>query len=785
MKLVDDFNENLSSPIASFRVSALGKLVSEGGDPGILPLLKERRNIESDPECLMLLEQAIACQEELSEENLPDGRPPVDLTVFPQLPATEKIRFLRGLNGNELPAVFSQAVQWLENEENSVIQALIMRTFQRKWTAEEAKWLVPFLRSPHLNTKLAAMEILIQVAPRRMIPTLPKLLLDSDPKTRSLAIQGLDQFDPQEAIRHLDWLLSHDDRRFRFCGLQNCLFLPFERTKPVLLNFLIRETDLGLLEGAGWLFEVNPDLEVPFKLWEITETAEKDKAEVLKKITNGACRAIESSGILGERFPEYLDRLKHWLNKRVANRRIQSFIARWISIPSPDEVRQEIRQVLLSPQTEWRDALKSSLRWDIPQKVKDLIAKALTGESPGMVTEAKKEFGEMSNEEKIRLISSLKPEQTTESLPHLQRVMNSPDSSPDLIAATIRTSLRLEIASMKADIKTCLKHKDDGVVAAALEYLGQVDPEEVLGRIGYFLQMKNQRIKGSAIRVLKGADPLRAVASIETLLGDKSPKQHELALACMFYFDFSMVRNALEKFLRRNDAFSHGQAEEFRNMGFSLFQANPDQENLYSLFVLEQTLSPAGAELARSTHAQNVGVLVELGILPAGEEMTRQKAWESRWKHECEKAREKPAAYSVEVLRKSESEVSFPEELYHWIGRNPLVLVALFGVLTFWLVTPGGDPTQGTGKSGAVLSSTIKIAGEVEKQFPQSGKILVRTKAGDGYVFKARNFGRKIIPKGTTCSASLTPFRRRKDGLIEAECLSLELRAPSSSTPKE
>lgn len=84
-----------------------------------------------------------------------------------------------------------------------------------------------------------------------------------------------------------------------------------------------------------------------------------------------------------------------------------------------------------------------------------------------------------------------------------------------------------------------LKLINSGMVAlatAAVEYLGEVDPDAIFPYIGQCLKIADVRMKSAALGILKNFDFNQAVSSLNAMLRSADPEQQRMALECMDQF---------------------------------------------------------------------------------------------------------------------------------------------------------------------------------------------------------------------------------------------------------
>ena len=314
--------DNLRLPIKSFRIFALEEVIRTGDSPEILSVLEEIRISEDDPECSMLISHAIsAVQSRLAGAKKPEPMAITNstdfLTNWKQADENMRMHIISNLPAR-LPKDLREMGPVLLEGSSPVVSARIIRTFSRNWPEDKFDLITNNLHSDSLVLKLASLRTMVHLKPEMLLKDLPYLLASSDPEIKALAIRGLVKIDKEEALNHLQALLLSPTKTERLAGIQNCPFLPFEMVKPLLLKYFAAETNAELLIKAGWIIEMNPDIEVPFRLYEIAERSPAKKTNLVKKVLNEAVKLLDKSGILGKQFAVYTRKLQDWVNKRNA-----------------------------------------------------------------------------------------------------------------------------------------------------------------------------------------------------------------------------------------------------------------------------------------------------------------------------------------------------------------------------------------------------------------------------------------------------------------------------------
>jgi len=447
--LSESFRDDLGSSVTSIRLSAIGNALQEQNPtPDILEALKARSALEKDQECSQLLAHAIG-----TIEGRLTGKVAVPAVPIPGgadagnpmagLDAPQRLTFLTNLPRKNVRELAEKAPDWLKEEDNPVVGATIIRVFARHWPTNRVREISPLLLSPTTSLRLAALEVLIQVAPRQLETYLPKLLTAEDPRIHALAIRGLARIDPDEAVNHLQAMLDNPDREARLVALVDSIYFPFEVVKKPLLHFLRVEKDEQLIERGAIILECNPDPEVPFRLWELIERVAAGRARLLKSILQRCCAALQNSGVV-EDFGEYRLKLQAWIDRRNAERFLQELVVRLANAGETErpELLAELEAVMDRPVMP--GVLREMMKTSVVEPVRPLLLPLLKklgidvlpeGAAPGpAVASAKAEEASLDLTTSIRVAASVPASPTTAAAPSASK--SGPKSAPKSVPST-------------------------------------------------------------------------------------------------------------------------------------------------------------------------------------------------------------------------------------------------------------------------------------------------------------------------------------------------------------
>ena len=261
---------------------------------------------------------------------------------------------------------------------------------------------------------------------------------------------------------------------------------------------------------------------------------------------------------------------------------------------------------------------------------------------------------------------------------------------------------------------------------------------DVLPVLGKYLKDPLPRIKTTAIKLLQCEDPVQAVSAVMALLHSSHRPDRESAINCLFYFDFSLVRNGVFEALTGE----HG--DELLVSGLLLFETNPEPENLFLLYSLEkQTVSPEYKRIA-ATRKRCVEHLIRFGRLTTEQVVVQEADFEGRVRREHSKALAAPAAYAAKVVRPAKIEsvqdapdIPLGEQIADGVvrilanRRTWLALGLMLAVgLAVMVINYSGKAGLGISKGKALLLAPVQVKGKINQINPVTNR--VRLVANDG-----------------------------------------------------
>ncbi len=651
----------LSAPEKSFRLEALQLANQVVPTEELKKALIARKEVETDRECRYFLD--FLCQDlDLDPELSPAPEGPIDTATisetFSSAGPREKLVMLSRIPKDKTSSLIHLAPDWLQSEKNPAVASAIILTFYRDWPPNQYAVLAKCLIGKYIGVRLAALEALNVLAPGQLIQALPKLLVSRDPRIWSMAIQALVKIDLKEALMHLEQMLLHGDRTRRLMGIQCGLVLPFDKIKPVLLNMFAAESDPELIHKAGLVFQTNPDPDVPYRLWEIVENSPSEKAAGVKKILEGALEVLQKASVLMEPFPEYVKKLQAWISHRVGVKFVQGCLSQLDADPALEsEIFNKLLEKLSKPGV--RGALKEALTWPIEASALALIENVLevsqrasqiqeetTRKKKAASAKLQKQWDPgLSVEEKIRVISGWGKESASDAKPIIEDLITNESSLLPLQTAAMRAAIRMEMNDYIYFARKWLGNMDISLSIAAMEYHAHFQPEGMLPILEKIVKKGETKQKVVALKLLNQHFPGKAENILASMLREEAPERRASALVGMICVDFTLVREALTAFLEENID------RELLTQGLFLFQTNPDFENLYCLYRIEQAVDEESKLLVQEARKKVGEMLVNFNRLNAQLLPDFEEEFKTRWK--TEKARKSALpSYAVELLKK-------------------------------------------------------------------------------------------------------------------------------------
>lgn len=368
---------NLASTDLSIRLYAILALHDLKSDKAISPALIQAAANENNPTLKLYLNwlvNPISNPGVLSSEQLISTlkNPIIDwVSVFYSLHLADRVKakaiigHLRHLDLKKMPPE---------------LLPMLVQFYQRFGEEEDAELLTSWCADSNPVVMSLAIEALSRIQPDRLKVLLLPLLSNSLPGIRSRAIRLLHRWYPDEAPRHLAQMLNSEDIDDRRAALANAYFLPFDSIKLELLRFLIKEDSPVLLQQAGYILIINPDLDVARITASIAINATPEKAPIIRNILEQQHDFLQKSGLI-QTAPK--DSAKQMLTEALQLRQLRQ--QQESLQPDPDQQAQILRQKILSDPENSITLLQAEFRIDLPVPMLQAVVENLATVDPAFL----------------------------------------------------------------------------------------------------------------------------------------------------------------------------------------------------------------------------------------------------------------------------------------------------------------------------------------------------------------------------------------------------------------
>ncbi len=248
-------------------------------------------------------------------------------------------------------------------------------------------------------------------------------------------------------------------------------------------------------------------------------------------------------------------------------------------------------------------------------------------------------FVALSLEEQVARLDGL-ADADGATVPHLLRsLLIGAQVDKAVREAALRAATRLGIGDYVPQATQWLHGKDEGLVSAALEYLGMFDAEKIIPMLGTFHASPSLKVRLTAMKVLSAHDPEQAVSLVIALLKSANPRHKSSATACLMSFDFALVREPLVDYL-----------ESMRDPGLletvlSLFKSHPDPDNLFLLFRLSKCFTGEAAAQVQAAIDDGLAQIRDLQLMRPEVLTALVEAFPKRWE-ESQARKAAPPVYA-------------------------------------------------------------------------------------------------------------------------------------------
>ena len=469
------------------------------------------------------------------------------------------------------------------------------------------------------------------------------LLLHQSPAIQTTAIRLLYRWDPDEALQHFRALLLGESPQERVAALTLGYFFPFSVVRPFLMQFLSLENDPELLKRAGWLFQVNPQPDLPLQLGEVWDTTTGSKRDQLGRVLLEVITGLSAAGLTTSTPQDFLQELRQTIRRL----RLQAMLTHFQQVfDTGDRHEREgivERMESFSHLPEVRNLLVRLLKQENDVTLRTRIALNLGLPAHSRHDPLPPTSATATTTATETPVSSPSPISLPESKDELYQQLQS--GSDEEKGQAIRV---LGAQGRPADVpklRTFVTHSAPTVSAAAIDALRESDSEWLAGLLPKLVQSIEPRVREAAIRAFIHCDKRQALTLVEQLLGSGALKQRSAGIFAMGFFDFPSVRE-----LAAGALVNEENPEHQKFLG-ELFLTHLDEEGFLLLAERASALDKPEASPLPAFVRQAAATLHQKhpGRHPSPEEWIAQAQITVQERQERKKT---PTPYSVESIKK-------------------------------------------------------------------------------------------------------------------------------------
>jgi len=764
----------LQAPIKTFRIFAIEKAIKSGASLRLLEALRQCQMQETDSECAMLLDHAIASVSERLQKKEGQAANRVTIADFAKLSAGDQILVIKKTSAGQFKrdATLAAIKKLLGMAAHDVVRAEIVKKCGPFWPDDYQSYLEENLFSAASTLQLACLEAIIARSPELLIRHFEKLVTSPDPVIRAMAIRGLARKHPRSAAAFLTDSLRRGDYFSRLAALRAISVMNFSQHRASLLELLGHEQDERLLKIAASIVLANPDREVPFRICDIAvKCSDQEKAAYLWELQKNCCSMIRMAELCPD-YQMYMLTLKKYRQKAVAVLFVENCLSVYESSQEP--TRKELVRLLRekSSATEVQAAIKAAVENE-PEN--PLLVQALAKQDAASETTKASGFDAAESKEQdenqlLRKLIRIRSAKDAGALEIIESAMSDKKADGALLAAALRAAGVASDGRWKQRALSFIRRDDEDLQAAALEYLAVYDNDSFMLQVRIFIKSPSLIVRTALLRSLCRQHPEDARDLLQAMLSDKDHKVREKAMGSLIHFDFSCIREILTAYLERErDA-------ALLRAGVAFYLNNPMVESVYDLRLLEQN-RPEHREIFGSAASMLIETLSELGVAAEKEVHEfveqRQKDESERVANEERRNEEKrieslSRKISWQSVQESLSELS---PLYPVFKMAFLFVMLLLGILFFLAGSDEDEQVAVTQGYRPVVSEVGDYLFIVQKVDLDDGAILVTDDKREKYLVLPRPGKAFRVRPGDRLQVKALPFRRDPDGVIIVKTL--------------
>lgn len=783
MEDIENIISELAAPVKTFRIFAIEKAMKANPSEKLLEALKQAQKQENDPECLMLIDHAIASSQERllqCHSEKPADKARVTLAEFARLKADQQLLMVKKTSSaNFKTQSAAEGIKKLvQSSAHDVVRAEIVKKCWQFWPADFVSFLEQNLFSDSSALQLACLEAIISIAPDKLQQNFDKLVISRDPLIRAISIRGLAKKYPKSAAGFLAESIRKGDYFSRLAALRAISVMPFTMNKASLLDLLAHEHDQRLLKIAAAIVLANPDRETPFRLCDIIEKATSTRADFLRDLQKNCCSMVRMAEICPD-FNLYMQTLKRYPNRIKATLFVENCISTYDSTTDVSTRRELIK--LLREKCQTPEVLEASNNYLKQSARHELITQALVPEAPvdkkkageaTTNTQKTDTSGKTETEDLLSRLVRIRTRESKNARATIEEAFRAVKPGTAIMASALRAAIFADDSRWNDKARQMLRNDNEDLIAAALEYLANFDNENFLLQIRLFIKNPSLIVRTALLRSLCRQNPDNARDLLKSMLKDKDAKVREKALGSLIHFEFSSVRELLVDFLEKEKEI------ELVKASLPFYLTNPILESTYDLRYLARK-QPAFATFFNETSELLNETLVELSLTEKSEiqsYIAKRESAEQTKAAEDERVEAHRLAGVAEKIKwnnisESISELSQYYGLLKKIFLGGMLLFALFFFLAgsseqeTEVVSAGYNPVASEIQDYQLLVQKIDMGdGAILATDANRDKIMVLPRPGK--MFRVRP-GDKLLIRAM-------PFRKSPDGTLVVKTIEVK-----------
>ncbi len=585
MDRIQDILADLKSSDASIRFAALTRIEETGLSLEEEFQFRSMMELETDANTRFQMETILARAAAKQKKKEKVGAE--EIVAIINDPNRDEIRFtllLEGVKKTQAEEVGNALRQAKWGSFSPKLLPAILKFFKKYGTKEDSTEIATMCRHDDMRVLTAAIEALEKLNPDLLKPYLVSLLTNPQLGIRARAIRLLSRWDPPEAMRQFESMLTSEKTEERNVALFQSFFFPFEQIESLMLRFVSLETDLELIKKASIVFMSNPDKQIPVKLMEIRQNCEGEKYKLIDFILRGILDSLYKAQLV-EAAPAQMLQI---LEKHFKDRKLRLFIehyAQGLRSPDPntrfksaakllDAVRANfpgVRELLLrycdkEPVAAIRDRIKPYLEVQTAEEAKE---------------EVKKDYFACNQQERLRILAKVTPETYMDIIPNLvSKAQNL--SAPEIVEVIGAIRMMSKSSGRKDElpyVEKCIQSRSSDVIVAAINCLDELQPDSLHCHLPTLINNASDDVKLEAIKIFGRFDKQQALSLLEQSLNSYKAPTRRSAIFCLGQFDFPSVGKTLFNALKREADPTN--LEQIK----SILKSNPDEEIFINAYV--------------------------------------------------------------------------------------------------------------------------------------------------------------------------------------------------------